>query len=280
MGTLKYRQFFSTLALASGAATSLGLVLSLPTSFTVLQVHADNATNTVPYTDANTSLLTPDARDTDFAMTRTDVLQAPLPILPTTIARSTTTPSIKNEKVEVTTTALTLTTKTDSVFTVPFYSQFTDITAPAWKKVACGITSLAMLIEYYHPNKIASVDTLLHEGIDVGAYNDAAGWSYNGLIIVARKYGLGGSTHDYKDSTMDVAFKAFSKDLQKGPIMASVHYTFKASNPIPHLVIINGIKDGLVYYNDPASYAGAGTVSVAQFKEGWKKRYIEFFPVA
>ena len=134
-----------------------------------------------------------------------------------------------------------------------------------------------MLIEYYYPNKITSVDTLLNEGIAEGAYNDSVGWSYNGLITVAKKYGLGGSTHDYKNSSMDVAFKAFSQDLQKGPIMASVHYTFKSSNPIPHLVIINGIKDGLVYYNDPAAEAGGGSISIAQFKEGWKKRYIEFY---
>jgi predicted double-glycine peptidase len=134
-----------------------------------------------------------------------------------------------------------------------------------------------MLIAYYHPNKFTSVDSLLQEGIDAGAYNDAVGWSYSGLIGVAKKYGLGGSTHDYKDSSMDVAFKAFSNDLDKGPIMASVHYTFKASNPIPHLVIINGIKNGLVYYNDPAAGGGGKSISIAQFKEGWKKRYIEFY---
>lgn len=176
--------------------------------------------------------------------------------------------------------AASTTQKTTPVFSVPFFSQLTDVTAPSWKKVACGITSLAMLIEFYHPHEIASVDALLAEGIAAGAYNDTVGWSYSGLISVAKKYGLGGRTHDYKDSSMDVAFAAFSADLEKGPIMASVHYTFKPTNPIPHLVIINGIKNGLVYYNDPAADAGDGSITIAQFKSGWKKRYIEFYPVS
>jgi len=34
---------------------------------------------------------------------------------------------------------------------VPFYSQFVDISAPAWKKVGCGIASLAMIIDFYKP---------------------------------------------------------------------------------------------------------------------------------
>jgi uncharacterized protein YvpB len=278
VGTLKYRQFFSMLALASGAATSLGLVLSLPTTFSV-----EIAEAALPVTHpsilallaASSTLSTlPVVATTPLSTIESLTLPTTTTAQPDTISALT-----KKESGEETTTPRGL-SKTGAIFLVPFYSQLTDITAPAWKKVACGITSLAMLIEYYHPNKIASVDTLLDEGIAVGAYNDSVGWSYNGLIAVAKKYGLDGSTHDYKDSSMDVAFQAFSDDLKKGPIMASVHYTFKASNPIPHLVIVNGIKNGLVYYNDPAATTGGGSITITQFKEGWKKRYIEFYTTA
>jgi predicted double-glycine peptidase len=75
---------------------------------------------------------------------------------------------------------------------------------------------------------------------------------------------------------METAFAALETEVKNGPVMASVHYTFKATNPIPHLVIINGVQNGLVYYNDPAADGGGKSISVAQFKEGWKKRYIEF----
>lgn len=86
-------------------------------------------------------------------------------------------------------------------------------------------------------------------------------------------------THDYKGLTMDDAFAALKKDLDDGPVMASVHYTFKPTNPIPHLVIISGIKNDQIYYNDPADTTGGGHISTEQFKSGWKKRYIEFYPL-
>ncbi len=175
------------------------------------------------------------------------------------------------------TTDVVVATRTEpSVFTVPFYSQLTDITAASWKKVGCGITSLAMLIAFYEPGELDSVDSLLAEGIAAGAYSPE-GWTYRGLIDVAAQHGLGGSTHDYRTASMETAFTEMVSDLARGPVMASVHYTFTPTNPIPHLVIINGIKNGTVYYNDPADTKGGGSISVAQFKSSWKKRYLEFY---
>ena len=165
-----------------------------------------------------------------------------------------------------------------SVPDVPFFSQFTDITAPSWKKVGCGIASLAMLIEYYESNSVA-VDTLLEEGITAGAYLDNAGWTYAGLIDIAGEYGLVGKTHDHAGLSVDEAFDRLLEDLQEGPVMASVHYTFQKSNPIPHLVVINGVEGDSIVYNDPAEDNGGGSVSIDQFKSAWKKRYIEFRPL-
>jgi uncharacterized protein YvpB len=61
--------------------------------------------------------------------------------------------------------------------------------------------------------------------------------------------------------------------------MASVHYTFEPTNPIPHLVIVTGMKDGRLYYNDPALGKAGDSIPVSKFKNSWKKRYIEFWPV-
>ena len=52
---------------------------------------------------------------------------------------------------------------------VPFYSQFKDITSSSWQKVGCGVTSLAMVIDYYKPDAV-SVNTLLKQGITSGSY--------------------------------------------------------------------------------------------------------------
>lgn len=171
----------------------------------------------------------------------------------------------------------TTTEKSTRIPTVPFFSQFVDISAPKWRGVGCGIASLAMIIEYYHPGKV-SVDTLLSEGIEAGAFLTKAGWTYAGLIGIARKYGIAGESHDLGGSSMDTAFADLLTTLKKGPVMASVHYKFDPKNPIPHLVVINGIKDNIVYYNDPAGKSGGGSISLAKFQSAWKKRYIELSP--
>lgn len=164
----------------------------------------------------------------------------------------------------------------EQVRQVPFYSQFKDVTPASWKKLSCGIASLAMLIDFY--GSAISVDTLLEEGIASGAYIKNAGWSHAGLIGLAQKHGLGGRTVGLAHLSMAQAFDQLTQALDEGPVMASVHYTFDPSNPIPHLVVVNGVSDGLVYYNDPAETAGGGTVSVEQFQSAWKKRFIEIRP--
>jgi hypothetical protein len=165
-----------------------------------------------------------------------------------------------------------------TIYTVPFFSQFTDITAPAWKKVGCGIASLAMLIDYYEPGAV-NVDELLDKGIGAHAYLDNVGWTYAGLISLSNAFGLTGETHDFGGLTIDKAFENFKKDLEEGPLMASVHYTFEPTNPIPHLVVITGLKDGLIYYNDPADKAGGKSLAEKTFLSAWKKRYVEIRPL-
>lgn len=164
--------------------------------------------------------------------------------------------------------------KTASALVVPFYSQFTDISAPDWKKVGCGIASLAMLIDYYIPNP-PSVDSLLQQGIDTNAYLNDAGWTYAGLIGISKRYGLTGESYDLGYESMDSAFDSLQEALLGGPVMVSVHYKFEPENPIPHLVVANSVRDGMFYYNDPAAKSGNLSIPVSAFKDAWKKRYIE-----
>lgn len=165
------------------------------------------------------------------------------------------------------------------VFTVPFYSQFSDISSPSWQKVGCGIASLAMLISYYEDEPV-SVNGLLEKGISAGAYLDSAGWIHSGLINLSHEYGLDGESRSLADLSMDDAFTALEKELKAGPVMASVHYTFEPTNPIPHLVVVNGVKDGQVFYNDPAEKVGGGSLSIDKFEKAWKKRYIAIRPIS
>ena len=179
-------------------------------------------------------------------------------------------PSINSEKIEYEANIST----DKNVPILPFYSQFNDITLAKWKKIGCGVASAAMIINYYYPNSV-SVNTLLQEGINSGAYINGAGWSHQGLANIFIEHGLIGKTFDLSQLSMDKAFEKLNEILEKdGPSIASVHYTFDPKNKIPHLVVINGVKDGLVYYNDPASDSGNKTISIEKFKNSWKKRFI------
>jgi len=163
--------------------------------------------------------------------------------------------------------------KTENIPDVPFYSQFQDIDSPKWQKLGCGIASLAMLIEFYQPGSV-SVDILLDEGIAAGAFINGAGWSHRGLASLAGQYGLKGTNYDFAKSDMDTAFTQLEKYLKDGPVIASVHYKLEPTNPIPHLVVVNGISGNTVYYNDPAAESGGKRISVENFLKAWKKRFI------
>ncbi len=269
---MSYNTIIVAVVLIGGGSFTLGFLYTTPISFSAVHVSAETATEQVASNDSVTT--TPPETPSDTGAntdteTNTDTEEPQLPKIP---------PDEEDEDEVKQHTVKTTSEKNVDVFTVPFYSQFTDITSAKWKKVGCGVTSLAMLIEFYTPD-VVSVDELLGEGITAGAYLNDAGWTYAGLIQISQKYGLDGESHDMGGSSMETAFEAFKKALEEGPVMASVHYTFDPKNPIPHLVIVNGVKDDMLYYNDPSEKSGGGSISISKFQKSWKKRYIEFYPV-
>jgi len=160
---------------------------------------------------------------------------------------------------------------------LPLYSQFGDITPVKWRKVACGVTSLAMVINYYEPGA-TSADRLLQQGIDDGAYVSGAGWSHQGLVLLSEKYGFEGKTYDLSGSSNAAAFAKFKEFLKDGPVIVSVHYKMDPKNPIPHLVVLNGIDGDTLYYNDPAAREAGKEISAGDFQKAWKKRFIVIRP--
>ena len=166
---------------------------------------------------------------------------------------------------------------TTTVPAVPFYSQFNDITSPTWKKAGCGITSLAMIIDYY--KTAVPVDTLLKQGLNNGAYIQNVGWSYKGLIDVSQQYGLDGDSYDLGTLTPTAAYTKMAAYLKNGPVIVSVHYKFDPKSTIPHLVVLNGVDGGSLHYNDPAAKSGDKQISIDDFLKGWKRRFIVLRPV-
>jgi len=167
---------------------------------------------------------------------------------------------------------------TSTISTVPFYSQFKDITSAAWQKVGCGVASLAMIIDFYKSDTV-SVNALLKQGIAENAYLKNAGWTHKGLIQLSKKYGLGGNSYDLSKLSTKASFAEFKNQLKDGPVIASVHYKFDPKSTIPHLVVINGIEGDTIYYNDPAAKTGQKQISTADFLKAWKKKFIVIRPI-
>jgi ABC-type bacteriocin/lantibiotic exporter with double-glycine peptidase domain len=161
---------------------------------------------------------------------------------------------------------------------VPFFSQFKDIQSPKWQKVGCGIASLAMIIDFYKPNAV-STNALLKQGIAAGAYDYDAGWIYAGLIGLSRQYDLDGAYYNLTMFDSEVAYAKLAQHLKSGPVIASVHYKFDPKSTIPHLVVLNAIEGGRVYYNDPAATTGGKSISKTAFLKAWKKKIIDIRPV-
>lgn len=168
-----------------------------------------------------------------------------------------------------------LPTVSTTVREVPFYSQFDDISRVDRQKTSCGVASLAMLIDYYRSPVLP--DQLLAEGLASGAYIHDAGWSHQGLINLAEKHGLSGFTNTMYDMSMNGAMEVLKEELEEGPVMVSVQYTFDPRNPIPHLVVVRAVEGGMVYYSDPAD--GEGSITIEKFTSSWKKRYIAIRPL-
>lgn len=160
---------------------------------------------------------------------------------------------------------------------VPFYSQFTDITSQKWQKVGCGITDLTMLIRYYRPDTTVTVNQMLTKGIAIGAYDESAGWTYQGLIDLSHEYGLDGTWYTLP-SDPQAALTRFKTILSDGPVILSVHYKFDPKSTIPHLVVVNAIKGNTVYVNDPATTKGTQQIALNDFLAGWKRRVIVIRP--
>lgn len=166
-------------------------------------------------------------------------------------------------------------TSTDAV--VPFYSQFADISSTSWQKIGCGITSLAMVIDYYVPDAV-SVNGLLKQGIAAHAYQASAGWSHAALIKLSNQYGLSGKGYYLGSESKSAALTALTQAVAEGPVIASIHYKFEPTNPIPHMVVITQIENGMVHYNDPAAKGGDKKIAIAAFQKAWKQKYIVIRP--
>ena len=158
-------------------------------------------------------------------------------------------------------------------YSVPLFSQISDISTVAWQQKGCGVADVAMIVEFYKP-KTTSVQEILEEALKQGAYVKNVGWSHSGLAALAVKHGLVGKTVDLSSLKNAAALSQFKEIVKEGPVIASIHRGFNPKSSFGHLVVVTGFDEKLVYYNDPGKHDGIRNIAIADFTKGWKKRLI------
>ena len=162
-------------------------------------------------------------------------------------------------------------------YSVPLFSQISDISSEKWKQKGCGVTDVAMIVEFYKP-KTTTVQKVLEEAIKEGAYEKNVGWKHDGLAVLAEKYGLIGKTYNFSKLDENAAFDQLKNILKEGPVIASIHRGFNPKSSFGHLIVVTGFDNNLVYYNDPGKHDGIRKVSTTDFMKGWKEMLIVIRP--
>ena len=174
--------------------------------------------------------------------------------------------------------------------TVPFSSQYTDVGYHEWRARGCGIASLHMVMAYWHGfnagSQLPVLDRLLERGRAIGAYRESIGWTHAGLVQLAREFGYDGFNADFapKSPTPKSPAEAWAEllaELERGPVLASVYAGLDPSRGGGHIVVVTGVRDGLVLFNDPEEMSareGQRILSLGNFLRAFKLRFIVVRP--
>ncbi len=163
------------------------------------------------------------------------------------------------------------------VYAVPPRSQYIAIHHHAWKDKSCGIVSVGMILSFY--KKRVDLNVLLAQGLKLNAFKEPVGWIHQGLVRLAQLHKFQAKAYDWSKDSIEEAFLKLVSFLEEGPIIASIHKDFDPQNG-GHLIVVTGYRDGLVYYNEPASRKGEPLkrkIIKEKFITGWKRRMVALY---
>lgn len=173
---------------------------------------------------------------------------------------------------------------------IPYYSQYLNVTNPEWQPRACGVVCLKMLLEARGVTT-PPLNEMIKDGVALGAYSEN-GWRHDGLIELGTKYGGSVYRKEFRKKNEDKIIaerlnkegvNTILEELEAGrPVIVSTIKNFKIRDKF-HLVLVVGseVEDGIVkgfYYHDPDSYTEARGayqfVPFNIFEKAWRRMAI------
>lgn len=170
---------------------------------------------------------------------------------------------------------------------VPYYSQFIDVTDSFWMLRACGATSLKMVAES-HGVQVPDIVTLCNEAKERGGYDMSNGWVHDYLVVKAKEFGL----QSYRKEGL-TDFTDIIASLDAGnPVIVSVEKRVLEQTRF-HMLVLVGYEKGeesesadtcnltpvtCFFYHEPESTdkekGQYRTCSFETFREYWRGKAI------
>ena len=171
------------------------------------------------------------------------------------------------------------------ILDVPYYSQHFDVEDSFWKRRACGVVCLKMVMDSY--NRYSPPLSALISGTDARGGFGPSGWIHDYLVKVAQDYGFSAFRKEYNSFSEAIEDKVSSLAAGR-PVIVSAVKNFSERDKF-HLVVLVGFEagpEGLIgfYYHDPDSpddkEGRAKFVSLEKFRKYWRKMSIFIHPPA
>ena len=109
---------------------------------------------------------------------------------------------------------------------IPFYSQHWDLVhwkelgfksfadAEYWERSSCGVLCIKMILDYFLKKSgrvpLPSLFECIQSGVALGAYQDAVGWSHQGLVTLVKHFGFSATQKNISSEKLYAAVDANS----------------------------------------------------------------------
>lgn len=124
---------------------------------------------------------------------------------------------------------------------------------------------------------LPELDKLDRVGVNRRAYRSPAGWSHTGLVGLAKIYGFKHSgRYDLAEQSFDQALIELKKQLEQGPVIASVYFKYRPGQG-GHLLVLERLTDKQATVWDPDTPVRdriKQQIPAERFLSAWKKRFI------